>query len=103
MASESSRFAAMYLNEWSIDHAKLVQLATSACAEYDRRCGLSEDPSAPSRSMQGFPTFTQIRRETIDTRYSQASQLGFEGDVHAWAQYVYGRREETDSQERILA
>jgi hypothetical protein len=86
----------MYLNDWSLDHVELVKLAIATCAEYDRRCDLSEDPSAPWRSMPGWPPFNRIRREVVDAAYERALGLGFEGDIHRWARYVYERRDETE-------
>ncbi len=85
-------FGGQYLKDWLPEIAVLHDLASRACAEYDRRCDLSEVPERPNFRKRGHPSFYQIRKEEIDARYPHAVSLGFAGSAHDWAQYVYDKR-----------
>lgn len=94
--SSSSKFAAMYLNEWPKEQAALTKLAITTCIEYDRRCALSENPNAPWHSKRGFPGFRQIHREVVDVAYERALALNFEGSRQRWAEFVFSHRGEIE-------
>ena len=89
--SEES-FRVKYLSDWLPEIAALHNLASRACAGYDRRCALSEVPERPNFSKRGHPSFYQIRKEEIDARYPHAVSLGFAGSAHDWVQYAYDKR-----------
>jgi len=82
-------FRRLYLGDWKFPSPALYTLAETACYRYDRRCDLSEEPGCPQRSRPGMPTFLTIRREEIDRVFPEAQDLGFEGDMAAWRQFVY--------------
>lgn len=88
----TTKFQERYTSEMLDQHIKLTILATKTCAEYDRRCELSEEPRRPNLVKRGFPTFTQIAKAVVDHAFEEAQCLGFEGDRHAWSRFVYDQR-----------